>query len=139
MFEIQHISIIAGVICSWMYVYLSVKAAAASPAAAAMSQSTAKQASAAGKSAAGADLASVDDFTKLLEAAAKLTDSLSKAGPALTALVGSILFFAIAKADEFTPKDAAPGVSPQKGGPATTAPGNNMAPASSGEVGNKKG
>jgi len=39
---------------------------------------------------------SVDDVTKLMDAGSKLTDSLSKAGPAATSLVGAILFFAIA-------------------------------------------
>jgi len=39
---------------------------------------------------------SVDELSQLLEAASKLTDSLSKAGPALTSLIGAILFFAIA-------------------------------------------
>ncbi len=38
----------------------------------------------------------IDELTKLLGAVSKLTDSLAKAGPALTSLIGSILFFAIA-------------------------------------------
>lgn len=36
------------------------------------------------------------DYTKLLEAASKLTDSLSKAGPTLISLIGAILFFLVA-------------------------------------------
>jgi hypothetical protein len=39
---------------------------------------------------------SIDDVTKLAEALSKLTDSLSKAGPALTSLIGAIFFMAIA-------------------------------------------
>lgn len=39
---------------------------------------------------------SVPDFTKLLEALGGLTTSLSKASPALTALIGAVLMFAIA-------------------------------------------
>jgi hypothetical protein len=38
----------------------------------------------------------VGEFTKLLEAISKLTDSLAKAGPSLTSLIGAILFYAIA-------------------------------------------
>ena len=39
---------------------------------------------------------SATNFAKILEAAAKLGDSLTKAGPALTSLIGAVLFFAIA-------------------------------------------
>lgn len=39
---------------------------------------------------------SIDDLTKLTEALSKLTDSLVKAGPALTSLIASILFLGIA-------------------------------------------
>lgn len=38
----------------------------------------------------------VDELTKLLEAMSKLTENLTKAGPALVSLVGSTLFSAIA-------------------------------------------
>lgn len=41
---------------------------------------------------------SIDDFTKLIEAMGKLTDSLSKASPSLVSLIGAILMFAIAAA-----------------------------------------
>lgn len=40
--------------------------------------------------------ASIDDVTKLAEALSKLTDSLAKAGPALTSLVAAVLFLGIA-------------------------------------------
>ena len=39
---------------------------------------------------------SIDQFNTLIGAIAKLTDSLTKAGPALTSLIGAIFFFAIA-------------------------------------------
>ncbi len=39
---------------------------------------------------------SITDFKDLLEAAAKLSDSLAKAGPALSSLIGAVLFYAIA-------------------------------------------
>ena len=40
--------------------------------------------------------ATVQDYSKLLEAASTLTDSLGKAGPTLVSLIGAILFVAIA-------------------------------------------
>lgn len=36
------------------------------------------------------------DFAKILEAVAKIGETLTKAGPALTSLIGAVLFFAIA-------------------------------------------
>lgn len=39
---------------------------------------------------------SIDEISRLVDALGKLTDSLSRAGPPLTSLVGAILFFAIA-------------------------------------------
>jgi hypothetical protein len=38
----------------------------------------------------------VDDIGKVIEALAKLTDSLAKAGPTISALIGAIGFFSIA-------------------------------------------
>jgi hypothetical protein len=57
---------------------------------------------------ANAKAISVDDFTKLLDAMSKLTDSLAKAGPSLTALIGAILFFAIAAVSSGALKSAPP-------------------------------
>jgi hypothetical protein len=55
------------------------------------------------------------DLTKLIEAAGKLTDSLSKASPTLVSLIGAILFMAIAavsdgalRAPPAAPSGAAP-------------------------------
>lgn len=39
---------------------------------------------------------SITDFSGLVEALAKLSDSLAKAGPAVTSLIGAVLFYAIA-------------------------------------------
>lgn len=44
----------------------------------------------------GAKIANVADYTKLVEAIAKLSDSLAKSGPALVSLIGAILFLSIA-------------------------------------------
>ena len=44
----------------------------------------------------GAKAATLTDYTKLIEAIAKLSDSLAKTGPALTSLIGAILFLSIA-------------------------------------------
>jgi hypothetical protein len=38
----------------------------------------------------------IDEFNRMIEALAKLTDSLSKAGPSLTSLIAAVLFLAIA-------------------------------------------
>jgi hypothetical protein len=38
----------------------------------------------------------IDEFNRTIEALAKLTDSLSKAGPSLTSLIAAVLFVAIA-------------------------------------------
>ena len=40
--------------------------------------------------------ADLDALTKLINALSSLSDSLAKAGPALTSLIGAVLFFAIA-------------------------------------------
>jgi hypothetical protein len=44
----------------------------------------------------GAKTATVADYTKLIEAIAKLSDSLAKSGPALISLIGAVLFLSIA-------------------------------------------
>ena len=44
----------------------------------------------------GVKAASVADYTKMIEAIAKLSDSLAKSGPALVSLIGAILFLSIA-------------------------------------------
>ncbi len=56
--------------------------------------------------------ASAADYTKLLEAAAKLTDSLSKAGPTLVSLIGAILFVLIAAVSSGALKNAPPAAVP---------------------------
>jgi hypothetical protein len=38
----------------------------------------------------------IDEFNRMIEALAKLTDSLSKAGPSLTSLIAAVLFLSIA-------------------------------------------
>jgi hypothetical protein len=84
--------IIAGSVCFVLYVVQSIIVIRAKPA------QTARGIVGAKVSLLAADPAgvSVDELTKLLQAAASLTDSLSKAGPALTSLIGAILFFAVA-------------------------------------------
>jgi hypothetical protein len=82
----------AGSVCFILYVIQSVLAMLPKPAQAAKNMVGAKV------SLLVADPAgvSIDELTKLLQAAATLTDSLAKAGPALTSLIGAILFFAVA-------------------------------------------
>jgi hypothetical protein len=43
-------------------------------------------------------LASIDDLAKLVEALARLAESLGKAGPAVTAFIASVLFLVLAMA-----------------------------------------
>jgi hypothetical protein len=84
--------IAAGSVCFVLYVVQSILVMLAKP------TQTAKGIVGAKVSLLAADPAgvSVDELTKLLQAAASLTDSLAKAGPALTSLIGAILFFTVA-------------------------------------------
>jgi hypothetical protein len=50
----------------------------------------------AAEKAAQAAIPSIGDFTRLLDAIARVADSLSKASPALTSLIAAVLFVAIA-------------------------------------------
>jgi hypothetical protein len=56
--------------------------------------------------------ATAEEYSKLLEAASKLTDSLSKAGPTLVSLIGAILFFLIAAVSSGALKNAPPAAAP---------------------------
>ncbi|MGH7023275.1 MAG: hypothetical protein ACREEB_06745 [Caulobacteraceae bacterium] len=88
--------LIAGAICFVLYVAEAIVTIATKPAAAAAADTATPHLKAhAAAVMAKADF-SVDDLTKVLDSTSKLTDSLAKAGPALTSLVGAILFFAIA-------------------------------------------
>ena len=84
-------SLFAGIICFLIYVASAIKTMSAKPHEVAADLVTANRAVAAAPP--GVTAA---DYTKLLEAASKLTDSLSKAGPTLISLIGAILFFLIA-------------------------------------------
>jgi hypothetical protein len=87
---VAYAALAAGVICFLIYLAEALAALLVKPSAV----NAAKDVSAQAKTM-GVPL-TVDDFTKLLDAMSKLTDSLAKAGPALTSLIGAILFFAIA-------------------------------------------
>lgn len=82
----------AGTICFLIYVLEAVAALRVKPAASEAAGAVTTQA----KGMAGPNPVSIDELTKLIEAMSKLTDSLAKAGPSLTSLIGAILFFAIA-------------------------------------------
>jgi hypothetical protein len=86
------IALIAGIICFLIY------AASAIATLCAKRQQAASDLASTAKSmvAAAQPKATVEEYSKLLDAASKLTDSLSKAGPALVSLVGAILFLLIA-------------------------------------------
>ena len=84
--------VVAGSVCFLLYIAQSIAAMIAGPTRAANSIVGAKVSLVAGD----ATSVSVDELTKLFQAAATLTDSLSKAGPALTSLIGAILFLAVA-------------------------------------------
>lgn len=83
-------SLAAGVICFGLYVWEAVIAITTKPPA--PDVGTAQQL----KTLVADNVATVKDVSDLAGNLAKLTDSLSKAGPALTSLIGAILFFAIA-------------------------------------------
>jgi hypothetical protein len=63
------------------------------------------------------------DFAKILEAIAKIGDSLAKAGPALTSLIGAVLFFTIAMVSSGALKSSASSLPP----PVATPAGNSTA------------
>lgn len=87
---VTYASLVAGTICFGLYVWEAVVAITTKPPA--PDVGTARQL----KSLVADNAATVKDVSDLAGNLAKLTDSLSKAGPALTSLVGAILFFAIA-------------------------------------------
>jgi hypothetical protein len=81
----------AGIVCFLLYIYATIaavraRAAALQSGALARSDDTGMQ----------PRTISVDDLSKLVEALGKLADSLSRASPALTSLIGALLFFGIA-------------------------------------------
>ena len=84
-------SVAAGAVCFVMYVWATAVTILTKPA---LTRAHVDQQAA--FLAAKAPSVSIDDVTKLMEALGKLTDSLAKAGPGLTSLMGAILFFAIA-------------------------------------------
>jgi hypothetical protein len=87
-------ALIAGSLCLLIYVveiFLAEKIKATATAAAATTAPANKTFGAIGPAS-----VSMPDFTNLIEAMAKLTDSLGKVGPSLTSLVGAVLFYAIA-------------------------------------------
>lgn len=109
-------SLICGGICFALYVLASITALLARPAKEAATLSN--QA----KSLAAAPGVSVDELTKLIEAVAKLTDSLSKAGPTLTSLIGALVFFAIASISSGALHSPPPAPAKQASVPAPPAP-----------------
>ena len=81
----------AGIVCFLLYIYATIAAVRARTAALqsgtlAPSDDTGMQ----------PRTISVDDLSKLVEALGMLADSLSRASPALTSLIGALLFFGIA-------------------------------------------
>ena len=81
----------AGIVCFLLYIYATIatvraRAAALKSGTLARSDDTGVQ----------PRTISVDDLSKLVEALGMLADSLSRASPALTSLIGALLFFGIA-------------------------------------------
>lgn len=67
------------------------------------------------RQAAAAAVPTADDITKLLEAIAKVTDSLAKAGPGLTSFIAAVLFLAIATVSSGALRSpSAPSPAPQR-------------------------
>ena len=83
-------ALVAGIICFVMYVYATVVAIRA--------RAEAVRSGLAPASDGGVQprTVSVDDMSKLVSALSRLADSLSQASPAVTSLIGSLVFFAIA-------------------------------------------
>lgn len=84
------LSLVAGVISFALYAYEAFVAIGAKSAAPDLGSSPEVKAMIANPA------ASVKDLSDLVDAIARLTDSLAKAGPALTSIIGAVLFFAIA-------------------------------------------
>lgn len=89
---VAYAALVAGAICFVIYVLEALAALRAKPAASDAAGAVRLQT----RGMAGPNPISVDELTKLVEAMSKLTDSLAKAGPSLTSLIGAVLFFAIA-------------------------------------------
>lgn len=88
--DVKVFALVAGTICFLIYAWSAIAAIVAKP------RQTATEAATTAKSMADAKTATAEDYSRLLEAASKLTDSLSKAGPTLVSLIGAILFYLIA-------------------------------------------
>lgn len=87
---VTYLALLAGCICLALYVWEAWAAISAKPASPDIASSDQL------KSLVADNPATVKDLSDLAANLAKLTDSLAKAGPALTSLIGSVLFFAIA-------------------------------------------
>ena len=85
-------ALLAGSICFFLYVYTTVASVRARAAALKPGAATPPVAAAEFQNHA----VNVEEIGKLAEAIAKLTDSLSRASPSLTSLIGALIFFAIA-------------------------------------------
>ena len=81
----------AGIVCFLLYIYATIAAVRAR--AAALRSGTLTPSDDTGMQ---PRTISVDDLSRLVEALGKLADSLSRANPALTSLIGALLFFGIA-------------------------------------------
>jgi hypothetical protein len=91
---VTFLALLAGSICLVIYIveiWLAEKIKAAATTAAATTEPANKTFGPIGPA-----TVSLPDFTNLIEAMAKLTDSLSKVGPSVTSLIGAILFYGIA-------------------------------------------
>ncbi|MEO7691201.1 MAG: hypothetical protein ABIS51_18100 [Sphingomonas sp.] len=80
-------SLVMGSLCFALFLWLSAKAQTATP------SEPARQMA---EKASGLAPANIGELTDLVKALSTLSESLSKAGPALTVLIGSILFLALA-------------------------------------------
>jgi hypothetical protein len=83
--------VVAGSACFFLYVFEAIVTIRAKPA-----HAKAEVGKQTALFAAKMSAVSIGDVTKLFDSGSKLADSLAKAGPAVTSLIGAILFFAIA-------------------------------------------
>jgi hypothetical protein len=74
-------------------------------------------AKAAAEQAAHAAVPTIGEFTRLLDAIARVADSLSRASPAVTSLIAAVLFTAIAAVSSGALRSEGPGRQPAEQGP----------------------
>lgn len=114
-------ALVMGGLCFALFLWLSVKAQTARPSEPARQMAVKAQ---------GLTPVSVGELTDLVKALTSLSESLSKAGPALALLIGSILFLSIAAvASGAVVGKPGPAECTAKCTPASGAQGNALAPA----------